>query len=175
MLQHALASNFKLEEDEMPADYAEVLRDLDATIASLEAEITTLRAGRPTIVMLRNKYSALNQTANASPSGGLYAHLGPTGAIPLALKGEIFALTSSQIADKLRAGGVRTKGQDFIGNVSATLSRLRDNGVVEKIGDGWKLRQPEDEQDGPDGDQEYESMKDQEWEERMRLNSSSIA
>ena len=134
----------------MPADYGEVLRDLDAQIANLEAEIATLRSGRPTIVILRNKYAVAVELRKGEPlqnavplrqwAAGPYAALGPTAAIQLVLKGQQFALTTTEIVDKLKSGGLTTKGSDLSGNVSSTLSRLRNSKIVEKVGDGWKLR-----------------------------------
>jgi hypothetical protein len=66
--------------------------------------------------------------------------MGPTNAIPFVLKGEPFPLLTSQIAEKLQAGGVRSQATDFPASVSATLGQLRDKGVVEKVGDGWRLK-----------------------------------
>jgi hypothetical protein len=127
----------------MPVDYGEVLKDLDAQIASLEAEVATLRAARPTIVLLRNKYSP--PLAAPVSKSGIYSTMGPTNAIPLVLKGEPFPLLTSQIADKLQAGGVKSQATDFPASVSATLGQLRDKGIVEKVGDGWKLKTNNDE------------------------------
>jgi len=75
----------------MPADYDQVLKDLDEQIGKLEAEIATLKAGRPTIVVLRNKYNPPIQRASLIP--GQFAGMGPTDAIPLVLKGEVFPLS----------------------------------------------------------------------------------
>jgi hypothetical protein len=119
----------------MPADYAEVLRDLDAQIASLEAEVATLKAGRPTIVLLRNKYSPLTVQIQRGP----YVDMGPTDAIPLVLKNEPFGLTTAEIATKLQAGGIKSSAQNFGASVSATLSQLKDKKIVRKIGDDWML------------------------------------
>jgi hypothetical protein len=123
----------------MPADYAEVLKDLDAQITSLEAEIATLRAGRPTIVLLRNKYNPV-----VAPSWKAYTGLGPTDAIPLLLKNEELPLTTLEIATKLHAGGVKSSAQNFAASVSATLSQLRDKKIVRKVGDSWILEGPDE-------------------------------
>jgi hypothetical protein len=122
----------------MPADYDQVLKDLDEQIVKLQAEIATLQAGRPTIVVLRNKYNPPIQQA-VGPVGQ-FASMGPTDAIPLALKGQFIPLTTAQIADKLQAGGVNSKAKDFAASVSATLGQLRDKGVIERVGDGWRLK-----------------------------------
>jgi hypothetical protein len=129
----------------MAADYDQVLKDLDEQVAKLEAEIATLKAGRPTIVVLRNKYpSTMFAPIFAPPVAAPYANLGPTDAIPLVLKGIIFPLSTSAIADKLGAGGVKSNAQDFVRSVSATLGQLRDKGIVVKVGDGWRLKTNED-------------------------------
>lgn len=132
----------------MPADYGEVLRDLDAQISSLEAEIATLRAGRPTIVLLRNKYSSPAPTWK----GGPYANMGPTDAIPQVLKGEDFPLTTAQVAEKLIAGGIKSNAQNFVASVSATLSQLKDKKIVRKVGDAWTLEEPEQVATAPQSD-----------------------
>ena len=129
----------------MPVDYAEVLKDLDSQIATLEAEVSTLRDARPSIVILRNKYTPIPLVAVALPSQKApFSNLGPTAAIQQLLKDEPYPLSVSQITDKLRAGGLQTKGNDLNSNVASTISRMRDSGFVEKSGDGWRLKRSED-------------------------------
>lgn len=127
----------------MPADYAEVLRDLDAAITSLEAEVATLKAARPTIVLLRNKFSPVARPQPMTPPPGAYAYMGPTRAIPFVLEGQL-PMTTGEIVEKLKAGGLQTNGQNFNSNIAATLSRLRDNGIVEKVGEAWRLKPTSD-------------------------------
>jgi hypothetical protein len=121
----------------MPADYGEVLKDLDAHISALEAEIATLRAGRPTIVLLRNKYSS---PAPALKSA-VYSTMGPTDAIPLLLKDEELPLTTAEVAARLISGGIKSNAQNFAASVSATLSQLKDKKIVRKVGDAWTLEE----------------------------------
>jgi hypothetical protein len=122
----------------MPADYDQVLKDLDEQIGKLEAEIATLKAGRPTIVVLRNKYNPPIQRVPLTP--GQFAGMGPTDAIPLVLDGVVFPLTTAEVADKLLAGGITSKAKDFPASVSATLGQLRDKGIVVRVGEGWRLK-----------------------------------
>lgn len=122
----------------MPADYEEVLKDIDAQIAAHQAKIHTLQAARPTILMLQK------EIAPKLPPGynpGPYANMGPTDAIPVVLKGQALPLTTAQIAERLQAGGVRSNAQNFVASVSATLSQLKDKGIVRKVGDSWKLEE----------------------------------
>jgi hypothetical protein len=115
----------------MPADYEEVLKDLDSRIAELHSEIEILLAARPTILLLQNRFSP-------PPVSGQYSGMGPTDAIPLVLSLED-SLTTTEIASRLRAGGVSSNAQNFVATVSATLSQLKDKGTVKKVGDRWSL------------------------------------
>src|SRR5688572_13128617 len=47
--------------------------------------------------------------------------------------------TPKQIGLALEKGGVHSLAQDFSANVSTSLKRLRDSGIVVNTGDGWGL------------------------------------
>jgi hypothetical protein len=47
--------------------------------------------------------------------------------------------TPKQISNALERGGVLSQAQDFYANITTSLKRLRDVGVVVNTGEGWGL------------------------------------
>ncbi len=113
-------------------DYTQVLSDLDSHIASLEAELSGLKAARPAVLLLLEKH-------RPAPTKGPYADMKPTRAIPIALKGVGYGLTSAEIAALLVNGGMKSNARNFPSSVSATLSQLMHKNIVRKVGDNWIL------------------------------------
>jgi hypothetical protein len=127
----------------MPADYVEVLKDLKEQERALLDELELVRSALPVIEKLAAKTPPPPQPpawVPPPPPPGKYSSMYATEAIPDALKGEVFPLTTVQIAEKVKAGGLRSAAQNFVASISATLSQLREKQVVEKVGDGWKLK-----------------------------------
>jgi hypothetical protein len=141
MLEHAVAPQYINEEGTMPVDYVEVLKELKAQEKALQDELDIVRGALPAIEKMATK--ALQTWPPPPPTvSGKYSSMYATEAIPDALKGEVFPLTTSQIADKVKAGGLRSTAQNFVASVSATLSQLKERNIVEKVGDGWRLKAP---------------------------------
>ena len=126
----------------MPVDYVEVLKELKAQEKALQDELDIVRGALPAIEKMAAK--SAKPVPAWVPVTGKYSGMYATEAIPDALKGEVFPLTTAQIADKVKAGGLRSAAQNFVASISATLSQLKDRNVVEKVGDGWRLKAPGD-------------------------------
>jgi hypothetical protein len=140
MLEHAVAPQYINQEGTMPVDYEEVLRDLKAQEKALQDELDIVQGALPAIEKMAAKSAKPAPAPAWVPVSGKYSGMYATEAIPDALKGETFPLTTAQIAEKVKAGGLRSAAQNFVASVSATLSQLKDRNIVEKVGDGWRLR-----------------------------------
>jgi hypothetical protein len=134
MLEHAVAPQYNKRGGEMPADYSELLKDLDEQEKELMAQLNVLRAARPAIFQLKARQE-LNE-ALLTPARR-FAGLGVSKAILEVLKNAKMPLTTGAILTVLREGGWTTNAQSPLGTVSATLGQLKD---VEKVGDGWRLK-----------------------------------
>ncbi|HEY4380366.1 MAG TPA: hypothetical protein VGN01_08465 [Acidobacteriaceae bacterium] len=118
----------------MPADYADVLKDLDRREKALTDQLAILRAARPAIFALKQQQEL--ESAALTPSTR-FQGMGATKAIPLVLKDAAIPMTTSEVLSTLKEGGWTTNAQSPLGTVSATLGQLRD---VEKVGDRWRLK-----------------------------------
>jgi hypothetical protein len=116
----------------MAFNFEEGIAELRAQEKRLEEELEEVRAAIPALVRLRNRQVLPPVTASKKFSG-----MGATKAIPQVLREVEVPLTSSEILDRLRAGGWTTGSQKPLSTVSATLSQLE---TVERVGEGWRLR-----------------------------------
>jgi len=123
----------------MPADYAEVLKELEDQESTLESELAAIRAAKPAILLLAKKQGMENRKLFPT---GRFVGVGASRAIPDLLKNIHVALTTSEIVDRLKAEGWTTEAQNPVATISATLSQLAEKGFVEKVGEGWKSRNP---------------------------------
>jgi hypothetical protein len=130
----------------MAINYDEVITELRATEARLEEELKQLREAIPAMIILRNRARMDREiAAERSPQMtivgiGRFAGMGATKAIPEFLKGKTEALNSREIMDGMMAEGWTSDAQKPIGAVSATLITLEKSGVVERVGEGWRLK-----------------------------------
>jgi hypothetical protein len=134
-------SSIPTKEDEMPVDYAEVLKELEAEEGRLMTELNTIRSAKPAILRLleNQKFDELRIDTTPVLPVGRFVSMGATKSIPIYLKDKTMALTSRQIMDGLKAEGWTSESGDHLATVSATLSQLRDKGILRKIGDGWMM------------------------------------
>ncbi len=121
----------------MPVDYAEVLKELEAEEGRLMTQLNTVRAAKPAIMLLMNNQKSEPPIVSPPLPAGRFARFGATRAIQIYMTGNTVALTSRQIMDGLKAEGWTSESEDHLATISATLSQLRDKGVVRKSGDGW--------------------------------------
>jgi hypothetical protein len=123
----------------MPVDYAEVLKEIEVEEERLLTELNTIRAAKPAIMRLLASKKSNPVEPLKLPLRGQFVGMGATKAIPLHLKNIEFAVTSRQIMDGLKAEGWTSESKDHLATVSATLSQLKDMGIVRRLGDGWML------------------------------------
>lgn len=130
--------------------YAEVLADMEAKRAALDAAITALRTaltlgalGQPGDA----EAAALMTPGGAGGLGGSPVEL-PHGALlgkslPAAIKLYLSAVkrkqTVREITTALREGGVESTSSNFENIVTGALHRLRGAGDVLRFKDGWAL------------------------------------
>ena len=114
----------------MPADYVQVLADLDEQIAHHKKEMEELQAARPAIVALRNKFNPIL----AKP----YTGVGPTAAIRDLLSKSNAWHSTQEIVDLLVSKGWTTDSAEPARVISSTLSQMKTNGLLDKKNDMWK-------------------------------------
>jgi len=127
----------------MATDYREVLAELRAEEARLESDLEAIRAMIPGAeVMVRRMATATIDLFSApkAPSWGRpFAGMGIRQAIIRLLAGSDRPMMPSDITRRLIEGGVETKAADFSGNVSSTLTQMRQDEIVDRVEDGWTL------------------------------------
>ncbi len=126
----------------MPVDYIELCTEFEMEEARLLIELNEVRSALPAIRARKKRQEdeyEVDLAINERKIVGRFSGMGATKAIPQLLDGKTIALTSREIMDGLKAEGWTTNATDPLATVSATLSQLRGS-VVDKVGDGWKLR-----------------------------------
>ena len=137
-MTHDLASEFTTGGDEMPVDYAEALRDLDAQIAFHETQIETLKSARPGFVALRNALNGgFKVPVPAATIYGRFAGMGNQAAVR-ALMADGQLRTREEIYRDLKAEGFTSDAKDPAGSVGATLSQMKDE--LERVEDRWRKK-----------------------------------
>ena len=129
----------------MAINYDEAIADLRAEEKRLQEELAQIQASIPGLIVLRNraKMTVLSPDSRSQANvynGGRFSRMGATKAIPEVLKDSSIPLATSKILDLLRAEGWKTNSQNPTGLLSATLGQLVERGVVEKVGNGWRLK-----------------------------------
>jgi hypothetical protein len=114
----------------MPADYVQVLADLDEQIAFHKKELEELQAARPAIVALRNKF---NPVVKAQ-----YARMGATAAIRDLLSKSNAWYSTSEVLDHLVAKGWATDSSDPGRVIASTLSQMKAAGFIDRQHDMWR-------------------------------------
>ena len=121
----------------MAVDYAETLRDLDAQIAALEADLAILRTTRPGFVLLRDRQNASIASIPVAPKQGKFARLGNQAAVrQLMADGQL--RTRDEIYEQLRDGGFTSEADNPSGSIRATLSQMKDE--LERVEDRWRKK-----------------------------------
>lgn len=136
-----------------PLDYATILADLEAKRAALDATIASLRAamgaanvsdvrGLPTDLGGATQTVGVSITGNDIPDGAFFGKSLPE-ATRLLLEISKKKLTTREIAEGLRKGGVETTSSDFPGIVHAVLKRARKapNSSIVRVGSHWGLKE----------------------------------
>lgn len=121
----------------MPVDYAEVLREMDAQITTLENELDTLRTTRPGIVLLRNKQNPALSSSPVFTPRGRYSGLGNQAAVRL-LMADGQLRSRDEIYEQLRDGGFTSDAANPVGSIGATLSQMKEE--LERVEDRWRKR-----------------------------------
>jgi hypothetical protein len=133
----------------MAINYDEVIAELRAVEVQLQKELKQVQDAIPAMIVLRNKSKGAAKTqpipkgdAKSSPIKKPFSRTGPTEAIPVFLRQIDPGVASStrEVLDGLTAGGWTTKGEKPLNIVRATLSALAEKGIVEKVGEGWRLK-----------------------------------
>jgi hypothetical protein len=114
----------------MPADYAQVLTDLDEQIAFHKKELEELQAARPAIVALQDKFAPAVRAQ--------YAGMGATAAIRDLLSKSNAWYNTSEILDHLVAKGWTTDSSDRGKVVASTLSQIKAAGFIERQHEMWR-------------------------------------
>ena len=138
-MRHDLTSEFNIGGAEMPVDYSEVLREMDAQIAFHEGEVETLRLARPAIVKMRNA-SAIGGYRISVPAGtviGKFASMGNQAAVRL-LMADGQLRSRDEIYEELRNGGFTSDAGNPVGSIGATLSQMKDE--LERVEDRWRKK-----------------------------------
>lgn len=116
----------------MPADYVQVLSDLDEQIAFHKKELEELQAARPAIVALRDKFAPAVKAQ--------YVGMGATAAIRDLLSKSNAWYNTSEILDHLVAKGWTTDSSDPRKLIASTLSQIKAAGFIEGQHEMWKWR-----------------------------------
>lgn len=114
----------------MPADYAQVLCDLDEQIAFHERELEQLQAARPAIAGLRDKFAPAVKAR--------YVGMGATAAIRDLLSNSNAWYNTSEILAHLQAKGWTTDSFDPGKVVASTLSQIKAAGFIERQHEMWR-------------------------------------
>jgi len=131
----------------MALNYDEAIAELRQEEKRLLAELEQVRAAIPGLIILRNRNPVARavsvDAATAKPTLpdiGRFAGMGATQAIPELLKGASVPMTTKEVFDALQADGWTTKAKRPAGAVSATLQQLSERKILDKVGEGWRLK-----------------------------------
>jgi hypothetical protein len=138
---------------ELKTNYEAVLRDLEADRLNVQQQLTSLGARmrelQSSILTLSRKINPdadsaqPNLFATIRPLNPSYAYISVRWAI-LDLLHDSEGMTTSEIAEALKASGVQTKAANFVNNVSSVLTTTMQKGhkEVEQSTEGkWSLTQ----------------------------------
>jgi len=133
----------------MSIDYDEAIAELRSEEKRLEEELNQVRAAIPGMIILRNRSRAQGTISKISDQGdlrqltlkgtGRFTGVGATKAVSILLGESTIAMTSREIFDSLKAQGWTTEADRPLGTLSATLKQMGDKGVLERVGEGWKI------------------------------------
>lgn len=131
----------------MALNYDEAITELRQEEKRLLEELEQVRAAIPGLIILRNrnqgKPAVTADTVVAKPTLpgiGRFAGKGATQAIPELLKGAFVPMTTKEVFEALQADGWTTGAKRPAGVVSATLQQLTEKNILEKVGEGWRLK-----------------------------------
>jgi hypothetical protein len=115
--------------EEQRADYVNQINDLDAIIAGIKRQIVALEGDQVVrAYAIASKTSARPAQVSPETSPDEFKGMSVRWGI-LKFFGERpdgFTATTAEIAQALETGGYETKGQRFVGNVSAVISSMKD-------------------------------------------------
>jgi len=134
-------------EGKMAFNYDEAIAELRQEEKRLLEELEQVRASIPGLIILRNrnrgKMISAPETVIANPTLpgiGRFAGTGATQAIQEVLKSATIAMTNREIYAALCADGWTTEARRPQATVAATLAQLAEKEIVERVGEGWKIK-----------------------------------
>jgi hypothetical protein len=137
----------------MALNYDEAIAELRAEANRLEREAEQVRAAIQGLIIVRNRARSSSLAPAPAPppplplqptKPGRLSGMGPTKAIFETLNAAsltgVAPMTSRQIYDAMTAEGWSTTAQKPVGVIAATLIQLEKNGVAERVGEAWRLK-----------------------------------
>jgi hypothetical protein len=126
----------------MAIDYWQVLKEMRDEEVRLESELKTIRSTLPGVELLakRNPPPPPVWTVPVAPLS-VYMFMGTKQAITHYLGAQTSPKMPADIAKALLEGGIVTKSSDFAGMVATTLTQMKADYLVERLEDGWQLKQ----------------------------------
>lgn len=121
--------------EQRKADYLKEIKELDGLIAGIAKQVQLIE-GTPVHSSLFDQAAISRIDRPADPNA--FRNMSVRWGI-LKLLGENqigLSMSSSEIAKELEAGGVETRGERFVGNVSAVVSAMKQKGEVEVAEEG---------------------------------------
>jgi dsDNA-specific endonuclease/ATPase MutS2 len=131
---------------EMKEHYEAVLQDIDKQERMLESQLAKIRAARPALLaLLEDVESKENKVTPFFSAAVKYSTMGTKEAVLDVLSESSQPLTSGDIAQKLRDGGIRTQSTDFVSVINSTLASLKKMipQKAERLDDGWIIAKSE--------------------------------
>lgn len=122
--------------EQRKADYLNEIKELDGLIAGIAKQIQLIES-LPVPPPLSDQ-SAISRIVPQTVDPHAFKNMSVRWAI-LKLFGENqigLSLPSSEIAKALETGGVETRGERFVGNVSAVVSAMKQKGEIEAAEEG---------------------------------------
>ena len=140
MLEHGVDSlNHNTKGGKMKEHYEAVLHDMEKQERLHESQLAKIKAARPALLALMEDAEAKeNKGVPLFSDSTRYAAMGTREAVLSVLAEATKPLSSGEISQKLRDGGIRTQSNDFTSVINSTLASLKkEPAQVERREDGW--------------------------------------
>jgi len=124
----------------MKEHFEAVLKSMDEQEKLHEVKLAEIKNARPAILSMLKEEEAKEraQSSGLFSNSTKYAAMGTKEAVLAVLAEATQPLSSGDIAQMLRDGGIRTQSSDFVSVINSTLANLKkEPAQAERLEDGW--------------------------------------
>ena len=123
----------------MAIDYVALLAELRAEEQQLQKDIDAVRSAIAGAEVMARKQPLLSLPFREIMSNRPYEGMGTKQAILRLLADTPKPIMPMELSRILIERGVKSSANDFAGNVSSTLTQMRQEGIIDRLEDGWVI------------------------------------